>query len=99
MVTVKVNIQVKPEHTDAFIAACKANAELTWHEPGNVRFDLFQQTDAPEHFVLIEVYDTAESQAAHLETDHFNTWFQATRDMIVSSSAKNMTALFEDKLK
>ena len=39
-----VHMQVKPQHVEAFIEACRANHEASIRELGNLRFDwsLFQ---------------------------------------------------------
>ncbi|MEL6270304.1 MAG: putative quinol monooxygenase [Chloroflexota bacterium] len=99
MVSLEVNLEVKPDVVDAFIAACKDNAEHTWQEPGNIRFDLYQEGDAPHKFLLVEVYYSTESQSAHMESDHFQRWYEATRDMVVNSSAVNIKPVFPDHMK
>ncbi|MEM6528883.1 MAG: putative quinol monooxygenase [Chloroflexota bacterium] len=99
MVGMEVSLEVKTDVVEAFIAACKDNAENTWQEPGNIRFDLYQIGDAPHQFLLVEVYDSAESQSAHLETAHFKRWYEATRDMVVDSSVKTIKPVFSDHMK
>jgi len=69
-----VQVQVKPEHIYAFIAACRANHEASVQEPGNLRFDILQQGDDAGHFVLYEAYRSAADAAAHKETAHYLAW-------------------------
>lgn len=69
-----VQVQVKPEHIDAFIAACRANHEASVQEPGNLRFDILQQGDDAGRFVLYEAYRSAADAAAHKETAHYLAW-------------------------
>ena len=60
-----VHVQVKPEHIEEFIAASCENAASTILEPGNLRFDVLQQADDPQRFVLYEVYRDEEASKAH----------------------------------
>ena len=46
----------RPRSEDAFAALCAENALHSSQEPGNLRFDVFQNADDPERFVLVEVY-------------------------------------------
>lgn len=55
MPVVHVFIHVKPECTEAFKAASLANARASLLEPGVARFDVLQQADASNRFVLVEV--------------------------------------------
>jgi (4S)-4-hydroxy-5-phosphonooxypentane-2,3-dione isomerase len=79
---VHVFIHVKPEFVQAFVDATKANASESIREPGIARFDFVQQTDAPNHFVLVEVYRTSDDQLRHRETAHYQTWRETVADMM-----------------
>jgi quinol monooxygenase YgiN len=43
-------------------------------EPGNLRYDLWQAQDAPDRFVLDELYRDADAVAAHRATPHFQAY-------------------------
>jgi (4S)-4-hydroxy-5-phosphonooxypentane-2,3-dione isomerase len=90
MLIVHVDIHVKPDTIDAFIAATLANARASRAEPGVARFELIQQHDDPTRFLLIEHYRTAEAPAAHKATAHYATWRDAVEPMMARarSSAK-----------
>jgi len=79
---VLVQVNVKPEHLEAFIAATKENARNSILEAGVVRFDFIQQAEDPTKFVLVEVYKTSDDQLAHRETKHYLTWKVAVTDMM-----------------
>ena len=49
----------------------------TVQEPGNLRFDVLEQADAPNRFVLYEVYRNEEGMKAHKETPHYARWAEA----------------------
>jgi autoinducer 2-degrading protein len=74
MFVVCVHIQVKPEYVEAFIAASRENAASTILEPGNLRFDVLQQADDPQRFILYEVYRDEEASKAHKQTAHYARW-------------------------
>lgn len=85
---VHVAIHVKPECVEAFRAATLANARASVLEPGIARFDVLQQSDAPDRFVLVEVYRAPADQATHRETAHYATW----RDTVAAMMAAPRTA-------
>ena len=74
MFVVCVHVQVKPEHIEEFIAASRENAANTILEPGNLRFDVLQQADDPQRFILYEVYRDEEASKAHKQTAHYARW-------------------------
>ena len=79
-----VNIQVKPEHADEFLAAMLANARGSRTEPGNRLYDVLRSADDPNHFVLYEMYESEQALAAHRETAHFQAWLAAVEHMMVA---------------
>ena len=52
--------------------------------PGIARFDVLQDHAEPTHFVLVEIYCTAEEPALHKETEHYKVW----RDTVSAMMAK-----------
>jgi len=84
MHTTLVNVTVKTEYIDNFIAATQLNHEASVQEPGNLRFDILQMADAPNQFVLYEAYRNADAAAAHKETAHYLTWRETVADWMVS---------------
>ena len=77
MFLVCVHVQVKPEHLDDFIAASRDNASNTIQEPGSLRFDVLQQADDPQRFILYEVYRDEAATKAHKLTAHYARWREA----------------------
>jgi (4S)-4-hydroxy-5-phosphonooxypentane-2,3-dione isomerase len=82
MLIVQVNIQLKPEHREAFILETIENARHSVEEPGIARFDFLQYSDEPNHFILIEVYRDENAPAQHKETAHYQHWRDAVADMM-----------------
>ncbi len=79
---VLVHIHVKPESVDEFIEATLDNARNSTQEPGIARFDLIQQADDRNRFILIEVYKTPEAAAQHKETGHYARWRDRVAEMM-----------------
>jgi len=79
---VHVIIHVKPEFVSAFTAATIENAQNSLQEPGVTRFDLLQQQDNPDRFLLIEIYKSPEDAALHKETEHYKKWRDTVADMM-----------------
>ena len=75
-----VHIHVKPAHRDAFIAASYANHAASVQEPGNLRFDILQSPEDPDHFIFYEAYRSADDAAAHKQTAHYATWRDSVAD-------------------
>jgi len=84
MYTTLVNVNVKTEHIDNFIAATQLNHEASVQEPGNLRFDILQMADTPNRFILYEAYRSADAAAAHKETAHYLTWRETVADWMAS---------------
>lgn len=82
MLTILVNVHVKPECAKGFVEATLDNARESRLEPGIERFELLRQSDDPARFVLVEVYRDAEAPARHKETAHYNRWRQIAEPMM-----------------
>jgi (4S)-4-hydroxy-5-phosphonooxypentane-2,3-dione isomerase len=77
MVVTIVEVRVKPEHIDRFIAATQENHRGSVQERGNMRFDVLQSPQDASLFLLYEAYDSPESAAAHKNTPHYAKWRDA----------------------
>jgi autoinducer 2-degrading protein len=91
MVILHVNIQIRPECVDAFIAATIENAKNSSLEPGVARFDFVQELADPTRFELWEVYRSEEAVVAHKETAHFNAWAATVADMFVVPRTRSLS--------
>lgn len=75
-----VHVQVKPEYLNDFITAARINHEASVKEPGNLRFDILQSPENPNHFIFYEAYIDAAAAAAHKQTAHYLTWRDTVAD-------------------
>ena len=82
MFVVHVHVHVKPDSVEDFIQATLENAQSSLQEPGFARFDVVQQLDDPNHFVLVEVYRTPDDPAEHKKTAHYQKWRDTVAEMM-----------------
>jgi (4S)-4-hydroxy-5-phosphonooxypentane-2,3-dione isomerase len=80
MTVTLVHVWVKPEYIDLFIDACIANHNSSVTEPGNLRFDILQDSAEPGKFTLYEAYESEESSKAHKDTAHYKKWRDTVAD-------------------
>jgi autoinducer 2-degrading protein len=74
MYVVCVNLRVKPEKIDDFLAHTIDNASSSRKEPGCLRFDVLRHETEVDRFLLHEVYRTREDFKAHQEQPHYFRW-------------------------
>lgn len=79
---VLVHVKVKKEFIQDFIVATVENAKLSLGEPGIVRFDLLQQKDSPQEFIINEIYKDSTAPLAHKETSHYKKWRESVAGMM-----------------
>jgi quinol monooxygenase YgiN len=69
---VLVQVTIRPEMRAEFESALLHNArESVLRDPGCLRFDVSQDKDHPEKWVLYEVYDSPDAHATHRQSPHF----------------------------
>jgi (4S)-4-hydroxy-5-phosphonooxypentane-2,3-dione isomerase len=88
MIVAIININVKPEVVDPFIAATLDNASNSTQESGVIRFDFYQQSDDPNRFVLVEIYKTEGDITKHRDTDHYQRWRDTVADMMAEPRSR-----------
>jgi len=95
MLIVLVHVHVKPDCVEAFCSASLQNARNSIQEPGIARFDVLQDNEDPNRFILNEVYRTEDAPAAHKETEHYKLWRETVEDMMAEPrQAVKLTNLF-----
>ena len=85
MFSLTVQLEVRPEDRDEFLAAITTNAEASVRdEPGCHRFDVTAVEGDQSRFVLYELYDDAEAFEAHKRAPHFAAWRQVADRVLTS---------------
>lgn len=86
-----VEVNVKPERLDDFLALIKYDAEHSENdEPGCLRFDVLQDTEDPHKFFYYEVYRDTEARMAHRETPHFQKYAAESADMFTGDVVRRI---------
>ncbi|MBJ3816836.1 (4S)-4-hydroxy-5-phosphonooxypentane-2,3-dione isomerase [Shimwellia pseudoproteus] len=66
-----VEINIKPERVDEFLAVFRANHQGALAEPGNLRFDVLQDPEINTRFFIYEAYRDDAAVLAHKKTPHY----------------------------
>jgi autoinducer 2-degrading protein len=74
MVVSIVEVHVKTENVEQFIAATVENHKGSVKEKRNLRFDVLQSPQDSTLFLLYEAYNSEEGAAAHKNTPHYLKW-------------------------
>ena len=82
MIVTCVHVEVRTDFVDAFILESKKNHDQSVKEKGNLRFDVIQEIDNANKFVLYEAYESEEAAAAHKNTAHYSEWRKAVEVMM-----------------
>jgi autoinducer 2-degrading protein len=91
MQIILVEVNVKPERMDDFLALIKYDAEHSeGDEPGCLRFDVLQDTEDPHKFFYYEVYRDEAARMAHRETPHFKKYAAESADMFTGSMNRHI---------
>ena len=76
--TVIVSLRVRPDMVDRFLEAMRENSRASRRdEPGCLRFDVVQDNDDSNHFLLYEIYEDEAAFEAHRAAPHFPRWREA----------------------
>ena len=95
MFVVIVSIQVKPDRVNDFRESILDNARNTRLEPGNVRFDVLQDTTDPTRWTLYEAYTNTDAHKAHQTTAHYLKWRDVATDQMAAPRTRTTnTAVF-----
>jgi autoinducer 2-degrading protein len=94
MFTVIVNLQVRPECREEFLAGIRTNALASVRdEPGCLRFDVHEKVNEPNKFVLYELYaDEAAFYEAHRSAPHYEKWREVSARCIYPGGHVNTLA-------
>jgi len=87
---VVVSIHVKPGKAGEFSNLTRENVRETLRENGVVRFDLLQQKDDPDRFVLFEVYRRPEDHEEHKLTAHYQAWNLAAQALMAEPRTRTI---------
>ena len=91
MEIILVEVNVKPERLNDFLALIKYDAEHSENdEPGCLRFDVLRDTADPHTFFYYEVYRDEAARMAHRETPHFGRYAAESADMFTGPMTRHV---------
>lgn len=88
-----VDLEISPDHLQAFIAAVKENAAATIQEAGCRQYDVIQSTTNPHQISIYEVYENDAAVQAHRASGHFKKYLATTGKMVVKRQSRPMTSV------
>ncbi len=74
-------LTARADTTERLRALLDGMLEPTRAEPGNLRYDLWQDQSEPSRFVLDELYADADAVAAHRATPYFQSYLAQIGDL------------------
>ncbi len=74
-------LEAKPGKVDDLKALLGELIAASRAEPGNLRYDLWQDHESPERFVLDELYTDDAAVAAHRASPHFQNYLSFINDL------------------
>lgn len=84
-----VDLEVKEEDSDAFVAAARENArESVRLEPGCHRFDVVRALDDKTKITFYEVFDDVEAFQAHAGFPHTATFMTTAKALVVNQAPR-----------
>lgn len=86
-----VSLHVRPGRREEFLDAIRTNAEASLRdEPGCLRFDVLEQQDAEDRFVLYEVYrDERAFSVEHRGSPHYARWHERAAELLAEGGQVN----------
>lgn len=74
-------LAARPGKTETLRALLDTMVVASRAEPGNLRYDLWQERADPARFVLDELYTDDDAVAAHRASPHFQTYLSQINDL------------------
>lgn len=88
-----VSFTLKPGERDTFLRLVNENAAASVREEsGCHRFDVLT-AEGEDQVLLYEIYADAAAFDRHLETEHFNSFDVASRDLVAKKSVSRFVVL------
>ena len=75
--TIVATVTIKPEYKDDVLKAIKTVVDATRKEPGNIFYDVFEDTKNPLKFIFIETWKSQAAIDAHNKAAHFGEFVKA----------------------
>ncbi|WP_379968751.1 putative quinol monooxygenase [Ectobacillus sp. sgz5001026] len=84
MVTIQGFMQIKPEFHDEFIEKLALLLQASRTENGNIDYNLYENVEKPNHFVMLEQWESEEVLAMHSKTPHYISFRKYVQDVLAA---------------
>lgn len=84
IVNVVAKFVAKPGQEQTLKAALTALIAPTQKDPGYIAYDLYESTQRPGEFVLVEAWESKDLLAKHLDTPHLNGFKAKAPELLAS---------------
>ena len=78
---VVTHVDVTPDHEDDCVALLRSMSDATIKDAGNLRYDVFQQKNRPNHFTVTEAWANRKALADHTAAAHTRAFRQQLSPM------------------
>ncbi|WFA05772.1 MULTISPECIES: putative quinol monooxygenase [Bacillus] len=82
MIVLQAYMKVKPEKRDSFLESIQPLLKHSRAESGNAQYELFENTEEANTFVMLEQWKDQEALDAHNQTEHFQTFVKQAGDLL-----------------
>lgn len=82
MIVVVAKVQTDAERRDELVRIGQAAAAKSREEAGCIDYRLYQATDDPLSFVMVEEWESQEALDAHFRTDHIREFMGAVPKLV-----------------
>jgi quinol monooxygenase YgiN len=80
---IHAHIKVKPEYRDAFLEQVKELVKQSQVEEGNISYQLYENTELPNAFVMLEEWKDASAIEFHNQTTHYKEFGKVAKDFLL----------------
>ncbi|WP_165044889.1 putative quinol monooxygenase [Adlercreutzia sp. ZJ138] len=87
MVKVVASHVVRESQIDEFVETGKQMIQISQNDAGNVHYTLNRNVQNPNVFVILEMWESQEALAAHMETSHFKKYAPLMGSMLEEEPA------------
>ena len=91
--TIVARIQAHKENTDLVQSQLLQLIHITRNQEGCIQYDLHQDNNNPEIFVLYEIWESRELWQAHMDSPPLQTFMNVTQKAVADSSLHEMTRI------
>jgi quinol monooxygenase YgiN len=91
--TIVANIKAKTDKIALVKAELLKLIEVTRAEKGCINYDLHQDNDKPEHFMIYENWESRDVWQVHVANQHLAEYMAATEGAVTEFTSNEMTRL------